>query len=223
MADERLRALRRRWEETGSVDDEAAYLRERVRAGELTLARLELAAHGGHEAARLACGGGVAATSLTDWLHAMSAWGPHVQLRSLAFTGRALLPLWQACSQDARPRLALDAIDDWVARPSRKRAEAVRGVVKAVTDCAAGAFGWVLREVGLDPSWEALEPPIDAVRCVEATALAVCATARLCADGSFDEHVERGIEAAASASRADPDAVLERVRAATRAWALATS
>ena len=41
MSDGKLRELERRWRETGSVDDEAAYMRERVRAGELTQERLD--------------------------------------------------------------------------------------------------------------------------------------------------------------------------------------
>ena len=44
MSDQKLRDLERRWKETGSPDDEAAYLLERVRAGELSRERLELAA-----------------------------------------------------------------------------------------------------------------------------------------------------------------------------------
>ena len=51
MSDQRLRELERRWRETGSVEDEAAYLRERVRVGDLTQERLELAAYCGHEGA----------------------------------------------------------------------------------------------------------------------------------------------------------------------------
>ena len=44
MSDARLRELERRWRESGSTEDEAAYLRERVRVGDLTQERLELAA-----------------------------------------------------------------------------------------------------------------------------------------------------------------------------------
>lgn len=51
MADEELRQLFRRWKETGACADEAAYLSARVRAGELTLERLELAAWLGCEGA----------------------------------------------------------------------------------------------------------------------------------------------------------------------------
>ena len=42
--DEKLRGLERRWKQSGSPDDEAAYLLERVRVGDLTHERLELAA-----------------------------------------------------------------------------------------------------------------------------------------------------------------------------------
>lgn len=57
MSDERLRQAERSFRETGSVEDEARYLLERVRAGTLTRERLELAAYCGHEASKLAAGG----------------------------------------------------------------------------------------------------------------------------------------------------------------------
>ena len=56
MSDAKLRELERKWKESGSVEDEAAYLRERVRVGDLTQERLELAAYCGHGAASLALG-----------------------------------------------------------------------------------------------------------------------------------------------------------------------
>ncbi len=57
MSDEKLRELERRFKETGSVEDEAAWLKERVRVGDLTQERLEFAAYCGHEGARRAsCG-----------------------------------------------------------------------------------------------------------------------------------------------------------------------
>lgn len=52
MSDTKLRDLERRWRETGTVEDEAAYLLERVRVGDVTRERLELAAQCGHAAAR---------------------------------------------------------------------------------------------------------------------------------------------------------------------------
>jgi len=54
MSDSRLRDLERGWRRTGSLRDEAAYLQEQLRAGELERTRLELAAYCGHEPAQLA-------------------------------------------------------------------------------------------------------------------------------------------------------------------------
>jgi hypothetical protein len=54
MTDATVRELERRWRETGAVQDEARFLLETVRAGELTRARLALAACVGHPAAKLA-------------------------------------------------------------------------------------------------------------------------------------------------------------------------
>lgn len=56
MSDAKLRDLERRWKETGTCEDEAAYSTERVRVGDLTRERLELAAYCGHEGARSASG-----------------------------------------------------------------------------------------------------------------------------------------------------------------------
>lgn len=56
MSDERLRELERRWKETGSTEDEAAYLRERLRVGDLPLDRVELAAEAAYPAALLVVG-----------------------------------------------------------------------------------------------------------------------------------------------------------------------
>ena len=52
VSDQRLRELEAAWRASGSVEDEAEYLFERVRLGELSEERLELAALLGHEAAR---------------------------------------------------------------------------------------------------------------------------------------------------------------------------
>jgi hypothetical protein len=50
--DDRLRALERRFRETGTTEDEAAWLRERVRTGGVGADRVVLAARLGHPAAR---------------------------------------------------------------------------------------------------------------------------------------------------------------------------
>lgn len=71
MTDEGLRALERRWSETGAVADEAAYLGACVRTGSLTREQLDLAAYCGHEAALLA--GGAPAPEVADELLALLA------------------------------------------------------------------------------------------------------------------------------------------------------
>lgn len=52
MTDARLRELERHFKESGSAEDEAAWLRERLRTGDLDPQRLELAARIGHRAAK---------------------------------------------------------------------------------------------------------------------------------------------------------------------------
>jgi len=56
VSDANLRELERRWRKTGDVEDEAVWLLERVRAGELGRSELNLAAYCGHEAARRSLG-----------------------------------------------------------------------------------------------------------------------------------------------------------------------
>ena len=76
MSDARLRELERRWKETGSADDEGAYLLERVRVGDLTRERLELAAYCGHEGARRAVGDvSECPGEPAHWLGGFLRWG----------------------------------------------------------------------------------------------------------------------------------------------------
>lgn len=56
MSDSRLRGLELRWLETGAVADEAAWLSERVRVGQVVPERLQLAAACGHAGAKAATG-----------------------------------------------------------------------------------------------------------------------------------------------------------------------
>lgn len=56
MSDDRLRQLERRFRASGAAEDEAAFLLERVRVGDLDQAGLELAAYCGHQASQLATG-----------------------------------------------------------------------------------------------------------------------------------------------------------------------
>ncbi len=54
MSDQRLRDLERRWRQTGAIEDEAAYLLERLRTGGLSRENVRLAAVCGHTAAAIA-------------------------------------------------------------------------------------------------------------------------------------------------------------------------
>ena len=127
MSDSKLRELERRWRETGSVEDEAAYLRERVRVGDLTQERLELAAYCGHEGARRAV--------------AQAPYPPKDPVEfalTLPGRNRLLLVLAAICSaslaltefearhpSDNRPRAAILAARAWLLCPCSSHAHAV--------------------------------------------------------------------------------------------------
>jgi len=82
VTDSRLQDLERAWRASGAVDDEAAYLRERVRVGELNRQRLELAAWTGHVGALLVCGSDESAPqrSFAD-LHEVGRYDPEALVR----------------------------------------------------------------------------------------------------------------------------------------------
>jgi hypothetical protein len=147
-----LERLERRWNETGSVEEECAYLHERVRVGSLTHEWLDLAAYCGHTAARLA-GGATPDDSddpLLDFLHETSRrrvreqflsrfrwwclglrrWGPLVWGRAVSTALRV--------SVDARPELAperpwfdhvFQALADWGRCPCPEHLAGVREFV----------------------------------------------------------------------------------------------
>jgi len=99
MTDSRLQQLERAWEASGSPEDEAAYLRERVRVGELSRERLELAAYCRHEGAEVVLGSPTQAQlslayseyleesgdSFAAWFQGVSSWG-----RVVAFQASSL-------------------------------------------------------------------------------------------------------------------------------------
>ncbi len=77
MSDERLRELEKRLRTSGSVEDEAALLRARVQAGDLSQEQVELAAFVDHKPARLALGTGAptAPWDIRGWIDGLQAWG----------------------------------------------------------------------------------------------------------------------------------------------------
>lgn len=83
MSDAKLRELERRWRETSTVEDEAAYLMERVRTGELPYERLTLAAYLQHRASSIATPPQKPLPQDTSEFFAdLSRWGTEVLARS---------------------------------------------------------------------------------------------------------------------------------------------
>lgn len=122
MSDERLRELERRFKETGSVEDEAAWLGERVRIGDLDEKRLRLAGYLGHPAA-LACLGVSQATwrtlwdeDLPGWIFSLESFGREALVRAgLAIAHAAEEHVEEAPS--ARTAELLAAVEAWCREP----------------------------------------------------------------------------------------------------------
>lgn len=91
--DSRLQSLHRAWQASGSTADEAAYLLERVRVGDLTNERLELAAYCGHAGAREALGDTVPEVpeDAEAWLCGLIAWGFPTLVRATVIIAEDLL------------------------------------------------------------------------------------------------------------------------------------
>jgi len=133
VSDADLRDLERRFRETSSVEDEAAWLLERVRLGDLPNERLELAAFLG----------GVAALELTDrrgprkpvraWAETLLRWGREAGVRAVLQPTHAFLANWEEESGlDCPPEVerVLVAAENWTLNPGearRKRAARVSG------------------------------------------------------------------------------------------------
>lgn len=101
MSDTKLRDLERRWKETGAVEDEAAYLLERVRVGELTRERLELAAYCGHEAA-CTLATVQSESDLMQWVVGLHRWGIEALVRAAIAAYR--VQLWRGIAVHYSPR-----------------------------------------------------------------------------------------------------------------------
>ena len=135
MSDQRLRELERRWRETGSVEDEAAYLRERVRVGDLTQERLELAAHCGHEGARRALGQEPIApprspSETTSWLRSLPQAPHEVLVRAALQAARNGVAAGDNHAKRGRFRervieakRAVSAVEKWLACPCLRHEE----------------------------------------------------------------------------------------------------
>jgi uncharacterized tellurite resistance protein B-like protein len=140
MADDRLRKLEHRWLESGTVEDETAYLVERLRAGHVQRGALELAAYCHHEAARRALDGPEPEVfeSLRDWAEGVTKWGRTPEM-ILTF----------ACAQSVLGHAAAADVDPAVREAGCKLGEAA--IATAI-------------EMAMEPSQEKFD------RCVEASA-----------------------------------------------------
>jgi hypothetical protein len=126
VSDQRLRALERRWRETNSSEDEAAYLLERVRVGDLRIERLELAAYCRHEGAQKAVRGYSAdeEVSIDHWAEALGAWGQEALVIAIVVVASALKPgPASIASRMGRSASAIRAAAAWATCPCPAHAE----------------------------------------------------------------------------------------------------
>lgn len=122
--DRKLRELRGAWRRKRSVSSEAAYLRARVEAGDLSDERLAVAAHCGHPAARRALGLAAATpTPLGEWVGGLARFRPEVSVRAALAAGRLL--------RGQGDRAAVHATEAWLDEPTRDRAGEVGRAVRA--------------------------------------------------------------------------------------------
>lgn len=177
MSDTRLRELRRRFDETGAPQDEAAWLNERVRMGELSRERLELAAYCGHEAARRVIGASVVAAprapaelvelfseevaDLEWFIRGLARWGVPWCARAALAIGRHVLPLAGPFEDEAAA--ALRATETWLRCPCEEHRAAVRvagetanDLVTPFTDTSRRLSVWTAGDVTF-VAWQSID------------------------------------------------------------------
>jgi hypothetical protein len=176
VTDERLRALERRWRETGATDDEAQYLQARARAGELDAERLALLAHCGHPAAERIVGV-TPFDDLRPWGDGLARWGKEVCVRAaLAAALRvgardgsiAVAEAWLTCPCEAHATAARAWVQQQWAGWTPAMVEQGRRscLTRAATGCADAA-GRATAEQAADVTGHAL---FDAAHALEAGA-----------------------------------------------------
>lgn len=153
MSDAHLRELERRWKGTGSPGDEALYLRERLRVGDLDRSQALLAAYCGHEPAVSVVGAPPRPDTdrrripgIPEWRYALDGWLLGLETSWPTALARVpLLPAWRALDMlGAGPRVqlarvALASFEAWVVTGSGQ--DAIERALDALLRCP--------------PSWEA--------------------------------------------------------------------
>ncbi len=173
MSDARLRELERRWKETNSPDDEAAYLLERVRVGDLTRERLELAAYCGQEGASRALGGSAPTPShdLVAWVGGLEQWGERAVTLAAAAIAVGVLPVYERETGDRLLRGVVEAARQYAAAPS--------GALAYALDVAGQGAGLGRRP---QPAWT--RAGRESFVCLQ-RALG-CVWTQACGEGGFD-------------------------------------
>lgn len=213
MADERRREAERR-AATGSVEDEARLLVERVRAGELTNEQLALAAYCGHEPARLASSSTAPSSTSRAWIEGLALFGPDVVATA-------------ACALLAR---GLEALDPELPGLGPARAQLARGRAAPVSLFASVYLQAVARfpALGHRDFLDELfsDAPLDPRPTAWALALrlALEATGEAAAprDGPVTRSLVLASEAATTNAGVPVDEVLTLLRGALLARALAS-
>ncbi len=187
MSDARLRELERRWKASGTVEDEGNYLSCLLHVGRLPIERLRLAAFLQHEASagvvREEEGG---PQGLADVL---LPCGSEACVRAGIALARAAMPVWTARfdhedlpedQRDGRPRIALEALEEWVRAPAASTLIAAwRGFL------ALGQSTWRALDEP-DRNTTAVQAPLCVVQCLLCAGRSLCLLAAPGAALSFD-------------------------------------
>ncbi|MCO5168778.1 MAG: hypothetical protein M9894_20760 [Planctomycetes bacterium] len=117
--DEQLRRGERRWRASGSPEDEARHLRDRLRAGRVDLVRLALAAECGHAPARVALARAPRPPADLDDLarRVGRAADDEARVRAAAALAQAALGAAGEAADRRSAERALCAADDWLRCP----------------------------------------------------------------------------------------------------------
>lgn len=200
MSDERLRELERRWRETRAADDEAAYLAERVRVGDLTSERLSLAAYVGHPAAAKAIGDGPSDTLLDpiELVEGLERWGRAVTVRACVAAATSILRWWERDHPtDGSVARTLEAVRAWTDCPCSSHADAARGEAGEIPTYAENAGRW--SERAAEAAWGAVraiawEPPPQEIDQAPGLADAVVFAQEVVGDDeALRQHIMRAI------------------------------
>jgi hypothetical protein len=124
-----------RWRASGLVEDEVAWLHERVRAGDLRVDALRLAAHLGHAASAKLVGSPTPCASPRRWADHVGVGGVEACIRAAVAAARAV----------ARDHAAIATADAWLDRPEDERVQAelrARWHELDAGTCAREALRW---------------------------------------------------------------------------------